>query len=208
MKRSLFLIAFIFSLFTTGASATLMSASYSGTVTGALFNQQPLNDFPVGTAVSWQFTFDDSFRTLNVNDDVFGLANRPANGSAQVGGDSIVLNFMRLYSYTSSMGNIISFRWQVEGTGPTIGNGGEFFGVWLTLDPSLNMIDSPVIGYGYTTEYEWGSVTSYGYLETAGTFNIRQAGEVPLPGTLWLMLPALVWLGRPRHVLALLARLR
>lgn len=183
------------------STAALMTASYSGSVTGALYNPQVLNDFPVGTAVSWQFTFDDSFRNLTAAQDVFGLADRSVTGGAQVGSDSIALNHMHLFSYQYNMntGEILSFNWQVEGTGPTTGNGGEFFGVWLLLDPALNLLGSPRIGYGYTTEYEGGiTITSYGYLESEGTFDLRPAGEVPLPSTLWLMLPALAWLGRRR----------
>lgn len=200
-KAWIFAVAFLLASTTSSAMATMMTASFSGAVSGYLFAPATLqSDFPVGTAVSWQFTFDDSFRTLNANDIVFGQADRPVTGSAQVGSDSIVLNNMHLFSisYNGNTNEIFSFRWQVEGTGPTVTGGGEFFGVWLTLDPALNLEGAPMIGYAYTTQYEWGSITSYGYLETAGAFNVRQAGEVPLPATLWLMLPALAWLGR-RH---------
>lgn len=180
------------------AHAGAVTASFSGNVTGVMFDSRVLADYPVGTAVSWQFSFDDAFLALRANvDDVFGGASQAITGTATVGADVYALNFARLYSYQydGNTGDVLSYQFQVEGTGPQSASGGDFFGVWARFDPALALFESRV-GYGFTSN----QVTNYGYLEMTGDYRLTR-NSVTAPATVWLALPALAWvLGRRRVV--------
>ena len=181
--------------FSAGTSAAMVTASYSGAVSGYAFLLQILDDFPVGTPVSWEFTFDDSFRSLDATGDVVGAADQAISGWAQVGADRLTLDHFGLYSYRfGSDRSIINYSAQVTGTGPGISNGGEFYGLFITMDALLSTQSLPRVGYGYSN----GPVTSYGYLTLDGRGEIVPA-QVPVPGTAWLALPALVGLAWRRR---------
>lgn len=183
--------------FSAGASAAMLTASYSGTVSGYVFLPQVLDDFPVGTPVSWEFTFDDSFRSLDATGDVFGAANQAISGWAQVGADRLALDHFGLFSIRFNGGgdySITDYRALVSGTGPGISNGGEFYGLFLTMNSLLSTQSSPLVGYAYSSP----GVTSYGYLAVEGAGSIVPA-QVPVPGTAWLALPALVGLAWQRR---------
>jgi len=179
----------------TGAPAAPLTASFSGAVTGYEFDSYISGQIPLGTAVSWSFTFDDSFSALDATGDVFGTAAQSITGSAQVGGDVITLNHFGLfsYSYNSSDFSIISYRAQVQGTGPMIGGGpagGDFFGLFITLDPLLTTQTNLRVGYGYSNDFG----TDYDYLQVEGAARIAPAQVVPLPPTIWLLLAPFAWL--------------
>jgi hypothetical protein len=188
-------------LATGAAQAGIVTASFNGSVTGVVFDGRALADYPIGTAVNWQFTFDDAFLALNANDNVFAVGSQLVTGSARVGADTYALNFARLYSYRSDSvsSDILEYTFQVEGSGPQSVSGGDFFGAWLTFDPSLRVTQGQ-IGYGFTTVTPDITITNYGYLQLAGDYRLTH-NAVPAPATAWLVLPALALLaGRRRAV--------
>jgi hypothetical protein len=184
------------------AQAALVTASYSGSVTGVSgLTSQALGDHPAGTAVSWSFTFDDAFKSIRPSSgDVFGAASQPTTGSVTIGGDSYTLNYARLFSYSYDLGTdeVLWYQFQVEGSGPVTASGGSFSGLWAQLSPTMDL-RSGEVGFGYG----FPGVTVYSYLGTAGTYTLRPAGgggTVPLPATAWLVLPALAWLARRQQL--------
>lgn len=180
----------------SGTEAAPVTSSYSGTVTGFAAFPMVLGEFPVGTAVSWEFTFDDGFRSVNAAGNVAGAAAQDISGWLRVGDDLVTLEHFGLSSYTFELptNNIIRYGAQVTGTGPTIVQGGEFFGLFITIDRLFASQSNLLVGYGFSQP---GS-TAYSYLELEGSGHIGPAQQVPLPATLWLVLPALAGLVRPR----------
>jgi hypothetical protein len=172
----------------SAASAALRTASYSGSVNGYLFLPQVLDTHPVGTAVSIEFSFDDSFGALDATGNVFGAADQAISGWAQVGADRIDLNHFGLFAYTYNGGDnsIVSYRPQLTGTGPGL-PGADFFSLFMTMNAELTSFDQVIVGYGYTN----GFGTSYGYLTLDGAGAIRPA-QVPEPATASLMLAGLL----------------
>ena len=175
-------------LASSAASAALVTASYNGTVNGYRFLAQVLNTHPVGTAVSWEFTFDDAFRALDASGDVFGAASQAVTGWAQVGADRINLTHFDLFSFQYNGGDnsIISYRPQITGIGPGL-PGADFFGLFMSMNAALTGFDNPLVGYGYAN----GGGTNYGYLTLDGTGTIRAANAVPEPATAALLLAGL-----------------
>jgi hypothetical protein len=181
------------------ASAALVTASYTGTVSGlfeAPFNQTPGTDYPVGTAVSWQFTLDDAFLGVLVADvgvgGVGSAANQATSGTLRLGSDTWALNFARLWGgWTDAAGEFSSYWFRIEGTGPTTAGGGSLYGLLLSWTPTLDLL-SDAIGFTYP---------GFGYLETEGSYRLDRPQAVPIPATAWLVLPALSWLmlRRPRR---------
>lgn len=193
-----------FALSNQAAVAGTVTASYSGTVAAGIFDGRALTDYPLGTSVSWQFVFDDAFRSLNPStDDVFGGASQVVSGTATIGADVYTLNFARLASYQTlgfAPTSVERFNFQIEGSGPQSASGGSFFGVFLSFDPALTLLGNPTVGFGYTTTFAEGSVTNFGYLETTGNLRLTP-NAVPLPSTALLVLLALaVLVGRGRSV--------
>lgn len=179
------------------ARAALVTSSYSGTVTDHLFLPRVLLDHPLGTSVAWEFTFDDAFRLL----DAAGLSaqggvDQSITGWLQVGADRYTLDRLWMYAFTYNGGTneIISYRPQIMGSGPSTSDDGELFGIFLSLTPDFQM-SNVAVGYGYT--YPGG--IAYGYLVTEGSGSIVPAQQVPVPATAWLVLPALAWLVRARR---------
>ena len=169
-----------FTLSNQAAVAASVTASYSGTVTSATADPRALADYPLGTSVSWQFAFDDAFLSLNPStDNLFGGASQAVSGTATVGTDVYALDFARLAFYTIPFlgaSTVVRYGFEIEGSGPPSASGGDFFGVILSFDPALTLLGDPKVGYGYTTLFDGGSITNYGYLETTGDFRLINDG--------------------------------
>lgn len=187
-RLSTLALAAVLGVASSGASAALRTASYTGTVNGYLYQSQVLNTHPVGTAVSIEFSFDDSFGALDATGNVFGAADQAISGWAQVGADRIDLNHFGLfsYSYNGSDNSIVGYRPQLTGTGPGL-PGADFFGLFMTMNAALTNFDDLLVGYGYTN----GGGTNYGYLTLDGAGTIRPS-QVPEPATAALLLAGLV----------------
>lgn len=188
----------------TGASAALLTASYSGTVDGFFDRDTVLNVFPIGTAVSWEFTFDDAFRTEPGGGEVLGRALQGnIDGWLQIGADRIELERFSLYQYAYNgiTGDIRWYRPRVGGSGPTIAGGGEFYELLVTMPATLDAQSDALVGYSFTTTTRDFTYFNYAYVSVSGMGSIRPAHAVPAPATSWLALPALAWmLRRPRRL--------
>jgi hypothetical protein len=199
-QRGLFSLAAHAALAALVATATLTPSvadaapvrfSYTGSVTGHIFDPRLQSDFPVGTSVSWTFTLDDTFAGLNAyGGDVLGIASQPTSGSLSLGSSVYELTNAPLYSFTyeSASGDISNFVFQLQGSGPASASGGDFFGMFFSVAPDLSLLSSQ-IGFGYSTSV----FTSYGYVDTAGSYRVERLA-VPLPGTLPLLVVGLAGL--------------
>jgi hypothetical protein len=185
------------------AQAAPVTARFNGNVTGyehGFLDPAAVaydDDNPVGTAVSWELSFDDSFLGQPWTD--FGPSPIAATGSMQVGSVRYVLDGFSFFSLTlePDFTTVRSYRPQVTGTsaGPATSDGGSFFSMLFGWGSDLSMIESPLIGYAYS----FGTARFYGYLSATGDYSLERGGQVPEPATVLLAAPALWWLGRRRR---------
>jgi hypothetical protein len=189
------------------ASAVPVNATFSGNVSGAGgFFTEVLNDFPVGTAASFDVTFDDAglVSSLPVTD--FDLA--PVSGWMRLG--SLEWNFDagRIFSYSFFNvpgGDVVWYGLQLTGTGPTIGGNASIFGLFLTLTPDLDLFTGTVPRAGFAYPVPNGEF--YSYADLSGTFTTsRQGTSVAEPSAVVLWSGALLLLGFVRT--SKLAKLR
>lgn len=170
------------------ASAVPIHATFDGSVSGAsAFNTRVLADFPVGTLGSFDLSFDNSLLTPTAPP---GYDLGPVSGFLRLAGDEWQITGAGISQYNSQLdGTVNWYQVRFTGTGPGIGGGGAFYGLFLQLTPDLNLLSS-MAGFGYTTGFpDGGSVTSYSYAALAGEFSVTRGGTaVPEPGTLPLLL--------------------
>lgn len=177
------------------ASAVPVHATFSGNVSGTsgIFTDV-LNDFPVGTAASFDVTFDDTglVDSLPVND----LDLAPVSGWMRLGALEWMFDAGHIwsYSYLLAPGDpVISYGLQLTGTGPTIGGNASIFGLFLTLTPDLDQFTGTVPRAGFA--YPVPSGEFYSYAALAGTFTTsRQGTSVAEPNAALLMSGAFVLL--------------
>jgi hypothetical protein len=180
------------------ASAVPVRATFSGSVSGSSgFFTNVLNDFPAGTAASFDVTFDDSGLLPSAPLTDFDLA--PVSGWLRLGSLEWLLDAGSLwtYSYMLEPGNpIVSYGLQLTGSGPTIGGNASLFGLFLRLTPDLEPTTTNPFsaGFGYPVQ----NGTFYSYADLAGTHTITRGVTVPEPNTTMLMLSgfallAFVW---------------
>jgi hypothetical protein len=179
------------------AAAVPIHATFDGVVSGTGSFAHVLDEFPIGTAASFDVTFDDA--GLGPTAPVTDLDLAPVFGTVRLGADEWTLDAGRIvqYSYSADPGNpILWYQLQLTGTGPIIGAGASLFGLFLTLTPTLDEAfdtSSLSVGFGYPVgDY----ATLYSYAELSGNFAATRGTSVPEPGTAFLMLPALALLFR------------
>lgn len=181
--------------------ASPVTSRFTGTVTGYQFGFLGDgsgvafdDDNPVGTIVDLTMTYDDSFLALDLNG-LFSLPELDVTGSLHLGSVEYILDSMRFFSLTFSGANIVQYRPQISATGPATSDGADFFGLLLSWAPDLSLAASPLIGFGYSSDF----ATTYGYLVTAGDYSVGPASQVPEPATALLLLPALALLRRRKR---------
>jgi hypothetical protein len=188
MKSSIWLpsltLAAALTLLPALASAAPVTVSFSGLVTGAVIsNTSVLTDFPVGTSASFSASFDDSLLTPNLPVNGFDLG--PASGQLALGAGVWQLDhgYITLYQYQFT-GEVNWYQLRFTGTGPSITNGGELYGLFLQVTPDLQLVAGPgsiSAGFGYSTTY----ATTYSYASLGGEFNVTD--QVPEPASLGLL---------------------
>jgi hypothetical protein len=190
------------------ASAVPVRATFDGTVAGSsgIFNQV-LNDFPAGTAASFDVTFDDAGLV-----DSAALANdfdvAPVSGWLRMGSLEWLFDAGRVWTFSylnqSPDFPVVSYGLQLTGTGPTLSGNSSLFGLFLSLTPDATPFASnmPMVGFAYPVP----SGEFYSYADLSGNFTTSREGtSVPEPNTLLLMgggLVLLAWLRRSRRVIA------
>jgi hypothetical protein len=176
------------------ASAVPLRATFDGSVAGSDgFFSNVLNDFPVGTAASFDVTFDD---TALVDDAslVTSLDLAPVSGWVRLGGLEWTLDAGRIYTYTYNNTPptfpILSFGAQLTGTGPTIAAGAaSLFGLFLSLAPD-GQAGPYAQSIGFRYPFDGGEF--YSYADLSGEFHTsRENRSVPEPNTVLLMSSAL-----------------
>lgn len=178
------------------ALAVPVRAQFSGAVTGSAgFSNNVLNEFPLGSAASFDVSFDDA-NLGPLAPSQYDLA--PVSGTVRLGGLEWLLDAGRIaqYSYQNTPGFPIEYYGlQLTGSGPSITNG-SLFGLFLRIAPNLDpaAIDPFMIGFRFP--FAGGGGESYSYAKVTGTSNItRGAVSVPEPNTLLLTTLALALLG-------------
>lgn len=191
------LVAAAACMFSHVASAVPVNATFSGNVSGSTgFFDQVLNDFPAGTAASFDVTFDDSGLVANLPVTDFDVA--PVSGWLRLGSLEWLFDAGQIWTYTYNTGPgnpVLAYGLQLTGTGPSIAGGaGSIFGLFLTLTPDLTTYNGIVPRAGFRYPVENGEY--YSYADLAGTFTTtRQGTSVPEPNAALLMSGALLLLG-------------
>lgn len=176
------------------ASAIPVNATFNGTVSGAggLFNSV-LNDFPIGTAASFDVTFDDA-RLVGDAAQISGFDVGPVSGWMRLGSLEWLFDAGSIWTYTylSGPGNpVVSYGLQLTGTGPAISDSGSIFGLFLTLTPDATPSGrAPFAGFRYPVP----SGEYYSYADLSGVFRTSNETSIPAPGAGLLMLSALALL--------------
>jgi hypothetical protein len=188
---ALAVVAFALSL---PAVAAPIRAQFNGTVTGSAgFSNNVLNEFPLGTAASFDVSFDDANLGAFAPTQ-YDLA--PVSGTVRLGALEWLLDAGRIaqYSYQNAPGFPIEYYGlQLTGTGHSITNG-SLFGLFLRIAPNLDAapIDPFMIGF----RFPFVGGESYSYAKVTGTSNItRGAVSVPEPSTLLLITLGFALLG-------------
>jgi hypothetical protein len=188
MKQALSALALAAALSFAGApaSAAPVSTTFSGSVGGYWSLDILSDDFPLGTAVSYSFTYDDAFAEVGAALSV-GMT-QAISGWLQVGSAHIDLHTLRLTSYAFNAGNpngINHFGFQVQGDGADTDDGEPFSGLWIYMGTDgHSAFGSGQVSYGNTN----GFVVDNGFLLLQGStsFADAPAATVPAPPTLLL----------------------
>jgi hypothetical protein len=164
------------------ASAIPVNATFSGTVSGSGLFTNVLSDFPLGTAASFNVTFDDAGLVddaAQAND--FDVA--PVSGWLRLGSLEWLFDAGRIntFTYMPGPGNpVTSYGVQLTGTGPTVSDNGSLFGLFLTLTPDATPFADfgPQVGFAYPVP--GGTYFSYAHL--SGMLRTSSETSVPAPG--------------------------
>jgi hypothetical protein len=181
------------------ASAMPIRATFSGAVSGSNTFTDVLNDFSIGTAASFDITFDDS--GLVPTAPIVDLDLAPVSGMVRLGADEWLIDAGRItsYSYQFADGQINWYGMHLTGTGPTVAGGsGSLFGLFLFLTPQLTELANIPFAVGFRYPFAGGEY--YSYANITGEFSASAVTTVAEPSTIALfMLPVLAVLWRARR---------
>ena len=182
------------------ASAVPIRATFSGTVTEYNIFPNVLNDIPVGTAASFDVTFDDSGLGSTAPLTDFDLA--PVSGTVTLGSRSYTLGagIVDQYFFNGTTNAILGYGLQLTGSGPTLSGNASLYGLFLRRAPDLTPYFDipPTVGFAYPV----AGGEFYSYAVLGGTFTAARVtsvtSQVPEPSSALLLLPALllVWSSR------------
>jgi len=167
------------------SDAALFTATYSGQIGSG--DPEALLSFPVGTAMSFEVTFDDLFLT---DDEAWFYDNAPraTSGVLTVGGVQTQLTSYNISSVTFVGPTLVSATYSFAGVGPFV-DGAEFYRLRLPLTLSMDLKDVPWFGYDYNPNPP--DFFRYAYAaERPFQFEVTPAA-VPAPALGWLMLSGL-----------------
>ena len=191
------------------AAALPIHATFNGTVSGAGTFGNVLTDFPIGTAASFNVTFDDA----GLVDDAAQLTDydvAPVSGWLRLGALEWLFNAGRIHTFTYMPGPgnpVVSYGVQLSGTGPTVSDNGSIFGLFLSLTPDATPFagSAPQVGFAYPVP----NGTYFSYAHLSGIFRTSSETSVPAPDTGLLMFGAvaLIFFVRRRSVIAGKARI-
>ncbi len=183
------LLAAFFAIVSVPAHAGLIGMHFTGSVFGYFSLPILEDDFPAGTPLTIDLTYEDDFLGLPASQ--FSLGMAPAiSGTMSLGGNQYILQGMSLtyFGYGPTADDPSpNYGFHVKGTGAATDDGEVFSG--LSLDFTAATLGRPnLIGFGNTN---W-LVANNGYLLISGTTtHERLSSPVPSPGTLWLVLAGL-----------------
>jgi hypothetical protein len=176
------------------ALAVPVRATFDGTVTGSTgFFTNVLNDVPVGTAASFDVTFDDTGIVPALPVTTLDLA--PVSGFLRLGALEWILNAGQIWTYTyqTTPGNpVLAYGLQITGTGPSVGSSGGLFGLFLRLAPDFTPYGTNPLSAGF--RYPTGNGEWYSYADLGGTLNVSRVTPVSEPNMALLFLGALALL--------------
>lgn len=179
------------------ASAVPVRATFGGTISGTSAFSNVLNDFPVGTAASFDVTFDDS-GLVDSASDVTDYDVGPVSGWLRLGALEWLFDAGRIYTFTymNTPGfPVVSYGLQLTGAGPTISESASIFGLFLQLTPDSAPDAGRVPLAGFRYPFPGGGGEFYSYANLSGTFTTaRETTSVSEPSTVLLMGSALVLL--------------
>jgi hypothetical protein len=177
------IVGLLAQLLVSTANAIPMTASFDGVVTGsASIFPKVLESFPIGTHIAFNVNYDENFGDSTNPTSYY---TESTTGWMELG--SLRYEFDRDVQGWTYWSSITGYRTSLSfyGTGPTIADGGNLFGLFLSFELSdFTAAHTPIIGFGFPTN---GGGTSFSYLSTAGTFT-NVPTSVPEPGTLMLSL--------------------
>ena len=176
----------------TLAMATPYTLNFTGSIEKvySLFDQI-LDSYPIGTPVSFTANFDENFYTNGAPTRGYTSA---ASGSMQVGSSTYLFDHS-LQGWTGNAGGIDGFAVQMMGSGPTMPDGGELFGLYLSFNPNVTLSYPSIFGLQYLNP-DGGGFFSYAQLE--GVTSVART-SVPEPSTALLLLFALALMWRMRR---------
>jgi hypothetical protein len=176
------------------ATATPYTVNFTGSVeSDYLFIDKILDSYPIGTPVSFTATFDENFYTNGVHTRGYTSA---ATGSMQVGSSTYLFDSsIQGWSGSDFYGHEF-FGVQMMGSGPTMADGGDFFGLFFDFNSDVTLNGPAVFGLQYLNPQGGGY---FSYAQLAGTISVAPAASVPEPSTAMLLLPALALVWRTRR---------
>jgi len=166
------------------ATAAPVSVAFNGSVTGTGYFSHVLTDFPINTSASFNLSFDNSLLTPTLP--VTGIDLGAASGQLSLGPNDVwQFDHGQITAYQYQLPGVVDwYLLQFTGTGPSITNNGELFGLFLMVTPGLQLVpgpDSIMVGFGYPT----GGGTFYSYALLEGQFS--RSGQLPEPASLALV---------------------
>lgn len=189
-----YLVAALLALLSISAQAGFTTLNFTGSVGNYWSLPIVEDDFPLGTPVSVNLTYNNSFIGLPSSQFYLGMAPS-ITGLLNLGSNQYTLTGMSLtyFSYGATAADPSpNFGFHVTGVGPDTNDGEVFSGMDLYFDSTMPGYPM-LIGFGNTNWH----VADNGYMIISG--NASYEYTAPLPGSLPLAILGLALLGIRRY---------